>query len=489
MFEKIKLPYNGNNIWKYCLLIIIVVKVSTFLFLISQQYHTRIEGTFARCGGDCPSYMEPIDNLLNTGSYTPRFRLPGYGIFYLPLSILFSTPIALNLLVIIQLIIDICAAFVLIKTLFILTKKVSSIYLGLLFYGIGITITTYTNHILTESITASLLVFCIYGLVRYLDEQKVKWLLVTSFFGVWVYFCRPIFLPIFILTFLFIVYLSYRKRSFKSILFFLIPFFVIQGSWNVFNLAQGGKSFFLVETPYNTDYKENILVTWEFIKGFDDFKAPYFFSDADYPNRTSKIVDVNTVEFPDNIYTEDFNRDSLIELREMAAFLVNEKSLETEVHPYDQVYTEKMKRYTVSLKKNHPFMYYIETPIKRTFNHVFKSSGVQFLYDSSFDSLSAPKKLIKLFFVFIYLIATYGAVLFIFYTFLLKRTDLYLLFSIFALYSFCITPSFIIGTSDVRYLYPFYPIISVCAVLFYIDILKIIRERLLKTSGNITVTQ
>src|SRR4051812_34908512 len=92
-------------------LVVLFSKVFVTLFTIFQQYDSEVKGSFALCLGDYITYVEPIENLVNHGHYTPDFRMPGYGIFYLPLYFLFSKTIALNLLVIVQLVFDIVASF------------------------------------------------------------------------------------------------------------------------------------------------------------------------------------------------------------------------------------------------------------------------------------------------------------------------------------------------------------------------------------------
>src|ERR1700739_489512 len=47
---------------------------------------------------DTFTYLNPIDTLVKTGNYSPDFRMPGYGAFYLPLAFFFSKTIAYNLL-------------------------------------------------------------------------------------------------------------------------------------------------------------------------------------------------------------------------------------------------------------------------------------------------------------------------------------------------------------------------------------------------------
>src|ERR1700739_2112567 len=86
--------------WKYWLFVAFCIR-SLFFFL--QVHISHIGGLWGVEMNDTYGYLIPIENLVNKGAYSPDFRMPGYGMFYLPLYILFSKTLACNLLIIIQL--------------------------------------------------------------------------------------------------------------------------------------------------------------------------------------------------------------------------------------------------------------------------------------------------------------------------------------------------------------------------------------------------
>ena len=451
--------------------IVIVFKISLTVFTINQQYESDVPESFALCTGDCPSYLEPIENLVKHHSYTPDFRMPGYGVFYLPLYYFFSKPVAMNLLIVLQTLMDILAAFLFIKLAILYTGKKTAGISALIFYGIGCTISVYNKSIQTESITASLFVYSIYFIVIYHQSKNKIHLLLSSLFMTWSYFCRPVFFPLFILLSLFMVYNHYKNFRTVNLVFFLLPFLLIQGAWTLRNYFHHQKVFLLTKTAYLPLYQSSELAAYSFQGTIGDFRDNYFFPDSNWKNRSTPRYDIDTVEFPSEIYTKDFNRDSLIELRRYAKILRSTSDTITALQKiqYNDLFTIKAERYTSSIKRNHPFLTYIKAPAIRVYKHLFKSSGVQYLFMKGFNSLTLIEKTLKMFFIFIFLSALYGSLFFIISIIINYKNPLNILFCLFCLYGMLIHPT-ILGTANPRYLYAFYPILALCATLFYTNI-------------------
>lgn len=245
-----------------------------------------------------------------------------------------------------------------------------------------------------------------------------------------------------------------------------MPFMLIQGSWTLRNYIQKNKLYLLTETAYDPCYSNLDLACWEFSKTFDDIKGSYFFPDKEWNNRSTKLTNIDSVKFPMNIYTPSFNEDSLKILRNIAKLIVCDTVTFSNKQVYKNIFTEKIKKYTQSIKSNHFALVYIETPLKRLFKHTIKASGVQFLFIAQFSKLTLWEKIFKLFFILIYQIAFYSAIFFIVKLFIVKNKPIFYVLGICCVYGLTIHPIFI-GTSDVRYLYSFYPLIAFCGTLFY----------------------
>ncbi|HWY97510.1 MAG TPA: hypothetical protein VNY36_00375, partial [Bacteroidia bacterium] len=82
-----------------------------FFFLQIHIYHGG--SIWAVIHDDTNSYLLPIENLINKGSYTPDFRMPGYGIIYLPLLLFFKKTMACNILILVQLLFSTISVYLL----------------------------------------------------------------------------------------------------------------------------------------------------------------------------------------------------------------------------------------------------------------------------------------------------------------------------------------------------------------------------------------
>ena len=79
--------------WQFWVLIAFFCKALFFIFLICRNDLHPLPGFIGVPTGDTSSYFDPIDNLIANGSYSPDFRMPGYGVLYLPFALLFSKAI------------------------------------------------------------------------------------------------------------------------------------------------------------------------------------------------------------------------------------------------------------------------------------------------------------------------------------------------------------------------------------------------------------
>ena len=88
--------------WQFWVLFTIVIKGFFFCYIL---YHVKVHdflGFISNLSPDSISYLEPIENFVTKGDYLPDHRMPGYGIIYLPLFILFKKSVALNILITLQ---------------------------------------------------------------------------------------------------------------------------------------------------------------------------------------------------------------------------------------------------------------------------------------------------------------------------------------------------------------------------------------------------
>lgn len=451
--------------WFY--LLAVLSKLFIAYYTIDQVYASEVPESFALCSGDCGSYIDPIENLLDHGVYAPDYRMPGYGVFYLPFYALFSKPVAMNVLVLSQVLIDILSTMLLMTTVWMITRSRFGLVVSMVLYGVGCTVSVYDKFILTESISASLIVVSIYFLVNYILSGKKGFLALSALFMTWAYFCRPVVFPLFILLGGYVAYTLYRRKRLMHLVVFVLPFLIIQSLWSARNYYRHGQLYLLTRTTFYPFYSQGQMASFAFSAAISDLKDDYIFPLQAWMNMdTTSHKAMEPLPLPEGVYTSRFTVDSLQELQGYGKELLAGSTSASRKQKLDSLIAVKLNRYTASIKEEHPFLVYVQAPAKRLLVHVFRSSGVQFLHIKAFHSLSRPAKLLKLGYVAIFLAALYGTLFFIIASAFWMRRPFNLFISLCCLYAMLVHPV-LLGTSDPRYLYGFYPLFALAASLFY----------------------
>src|SRR5690349_11339002 len=94
-----KVNFHPQN---YILWMSMALLFKVFFFLSFFHYLTVEPGVLGSVIGDTGSYFSPIESLLETGSYSPDFRMPGYGGVYFLFRLFFSSTAAINIIIVSQ---------------------------------------------------------------------------------------------------------------------------------------------------------------------------------------------------------------------------------------------------------------------------------------------------------------------------------------------------------------------------------------------------
>jgi len=415
--------------WQFWVILALFVKGLIFLLQIAQAQNGGLAGFLGSFGGDTKTYIDPIDNLLRSGSYEPDQRMPGYGIIYFFLRLGLTKVIALNVLLFLQYI----AASLSVYLLALSARKIfqSTAIFYTVFYLF--LISTYSNledaTLLTESLTNSFLIFAVYFLLNWRETYRTIYLIIAGILTTEVIFLRPIFLPLLLLFALFILLTARKsgKRYFlKYALVFLVPFILIDGAWIVRNFAVNKRFIPLMATLYGEN-EDGVKpkVEWaaiDFLKcwggnyvWWDPRSEMRYFNIRETPaNSHGKLMQDKFKPIPSDIYTSVFNADSLAALRDVIATIDFDSSL---ANCRDCAYVvAKFKKYGLSIKKEKPFLYYIIAPA-RMFSNFFVHSGTYNLFSKPANELNKLEFLTKiaysLFYVFSLILGFTGLVLLI----------------------------------------------------------------------------
>lgn len=455
----------------------LVLKGGLLLISVHQGYASQVNSCMAVCSGDCTSYIGPIDNLVERGVYSPDHRMPGYGSVYLPLRLLFGEGRSLDALILLQMVLDAFAVYILARALLLLTRERAAFHIAFALYGLASTVSGFNVFILTESLTASAMVFAFWTLVRYHSGGGRHYLVIGSLLMTWAYFMRPILLPITGVVLVVMAVLVRRReaRPWATLLLISLPVLLIQGGWTMRNVLVKNKVFLLTETMYYPWYPAGQIASWGFVGTFSNASAHYFFQGSSWANLRVPLADVSKVTFPDEIFTPDFNADSLVELRHYCGILEDPATPPERKHFVDSLLVARFDRYTASVKRHHPYMAYVATPAMLARRHVLGSSGVYNLFLLPFAELGPVARAVKLFGMAVYLLALYGSLLFPILA-LLRRNTGYMVLTGLLLYGLLIHPV-VLRHDDPRYLYVFFPLMCVCASLVYVEAVGWYMER------------
>jgi hypothetical protein len=418
--------------------------------------------------GDTPSYLNPIESLLKTGSYLPDFRMPGYSGVYLLFRLIGDKAMACNLIIISQLLLAIMAAYSLALMAKMLFKSNRAFYICFYLFLISTYSNFYDAYLLTESFCASALVFAAYYLVLWFQSAKPKYLLFSGIFITWAIFLRPVFMPILLLmAFILIVQLIKNKRSWaKPLITLLLPFLLADGTWVTRNYINHKQFIPLTSSAlYPEAANSYVQPLFEFVQSwgastnYSDAKSALSWFDFYLPGMV-KPDHFDTI--PNYIYTTRFNRDSLVYLKQLVHILQNKTLDSNKAKAVQTELVEKLHIYTRSIAREKPFLYYIRTPLKLTKTFLYGPETKEYLKRGKvFHSLGTIIIAFNtLFYLAVLVLGLIGALLLIFRAY--RESYLYLLFALLPIYVIVVHPM-ILRYAVNRFLMPSWPFLLVCA--------------------------
>jgi len=477
--------FKSPSNWKFWLFMALAFKGILFFCRIIQGSDDTwvIHGFWGYVAPDSRSYLWPIEDLIKSGTYGDAIRMPGYGAIYWFFRLFSSQAMACNFLILWQYIL----ASVSVYYLAMLAKNVTNnnYFFHSVFYLF--LISSFSNcmdqALMTESLCTSFLIFTTYFFFEYFQSKKTYYLILSGAILSWVIFLRPVFLLMLLLYAGFLIFQVYRLKLpiLKALLFFLSPFIFIDGLWIVRNypiyhkaVPLTGKMF---EAPEYRQSAVQFIQAWggNYVEG-DTRSLLFWFG---YHNEYCKGF--TGEEIPDNIYTSQFNRDSLLNLKKLfisiqdsgALYSANTNDLKC------KLLISKFNKYTLSIKEERKFLYYIKAPLLylkdifilhwASYNVIGYSSyhvgllnyynNLNYIVTKLFHKINPINWLYML---FNYIIIALGIVgIFLFLKDSLKNSFL-LIFIILPLYTILIH-TIVLRQMDSRYLMPAWPFLIICA--------------------------
>jgi hypothetical protein len=448
---------------------IIIKLVFLYYYLFIQtSSNTADINTWARLTNDSFSYITPFENLYTQGNYDPDFRMPGYGWLYFLLRFLFSKVLVLNLIPFIQLI----TASVSVYILALIGQKIfkASIAFPIVFflYAIQFNVSYYDAFILTESFSLSALIFSFYFLISF--NEKAYRLVLSGLFLTWAIFMKPVLLPLLGLFFLASILLTVKQLNLKFIslkngLLFLSAFICIEGIWIIRNYMHHREFFVLTKTMYvpaiNNTYQKSVF-SFARAAGFSQTGwEPE--SEFNYFLPLKAGSDISKIKFNDDYFTSKFNSDSLKVVRNWIELYLKPDLSTHQKLILDSLISAKLDAYTLSIKEEKPFHFYIGSRIK-ILKLFFGHTGVYNLFHRPTNLLSPFEKMVKAIFSLIYLSTVFFGLAGLFTTLIKNKVKInaILFFVLTGLYLVFIHP-LVMKMDEYRYILPAFPFLVLAA--------------------------
>jgi hypothetical protein len=444
-FKQLFFPSPSN--WKYWVFVAFFIR-SLFFFV---QIHVFHGGSFWGIEvNDTYSYLTPIDNLVDKGIFSPDFRMPGYGMVYLPLRYLFSRTVACNILLLVQLLFSALSIYPLALIAQRLLKHVLFFYATFFLYAISYYTCCFDQLLLTESFSCSFLILSLFYFIRYFDQKKKRDIVISSFFMVFLIFMRPVFLPLLII-FPGILFLSTGK-SWKNILttalLFAAPFVLADGLWMIYNYKHYEKIVPLTRTKWSPNIDSS------YVKPCNEFIESY---GGGYVRDDGMLHRI-----PAYAYTSKFNEDSIAIIRSLITMSIDPKLSLDERDKYLKILTTKLDAYSQSIRNEKPYVYYIKAP----FNNVSRLMD----FSSQMCILFFVKKYggyMHSFYGYLYLLTIYSGFWGMCLLFAKSIKDPLLLFIPTIPFYTIFVHSFVVRATENRYIIPSYPFIIICGIFLF----------------------
>jgi len=374
--------------WNFWLIIAFAVRLVVFLTeLNTNKFSHGITGVWGVADNDTYGYLGSIDNLIQKGTYTPDLRMPGYGVFYLPLALVFPKVVACNILILVQFLLSAISTYLLPLIALQLFKKRVFFYATFYLYVTNIYSVSDDIFLLTESLTTSLLIGAVFCFVTYFKNYNKKRLVMAGVLLTGVIFMRPVFavLLVFLLAILLVNLIKNKRALILPVVLFTSFFVLCDGSWIIRNYKHYKRIIPLTKALFDIKQAEPYLRPLiDFTRSFGgsiewwdprteshwlvkddtialDMNDTVFVLSKDTVYNGKRIPMAKGIPFANDMYTSKFNLDSLMQLRkQLLQYKSDIKLPEAKRAELIEVINNKLQVYTRSIEDEKPLSFHIK---------------------------------------------------------------------------------------------------------------------------------
>ena len=469
--------------WPYWLVIALVVKGLFFSWFLTHTYYHDIDGFWGQSNGDMVTYIAPIESLLAHQGFKTDVRMPAYPALYLAFRLVFSMPVACNLVIVFQVLLSAVSVYVLGLCARRLFQNEMAFYWAYFIYLFSTFVSVFDGYFLTESLAASASIFFLYTWLCF-EENPARWvaLLAAGALMTWSVFLKPAHLPLLGVPVAIWALRWLRgklpvKQLVRYSFLFLLPFALADGAWMVRNYRTYKQVIPLLKSPWypESSWPANYFDLMAFCQTYGEDISFWFpntgirwiqgWGNNNFLSPVRWYVNEDLGPPPNYVYTDKFNLDSITSVRNLCYRLGNGPALDSvQRSVISAQIKEKMNRYTQSVREDNPLVYYVWAPVRYTLTFLHGTWGYTFLDDMVRPQW--PRFLLRLYHYLFVLIP--GLIGVVWLTRRGLRSDDRLLLIPLA-FAYClIVYILVLRHPETRYLVPFYPFLVISAVSTFI---------------------
>lgn len=454
-----------------------------FSYLGNCSHSELAVGYLAKLTGDTFSYLGPIDNFINEGSYyfwngvrkVYAGRMPYYGAPYFLFRLFFDKSLASDLVVLLQIFFDTLATVYFARWCFETFKSQTAFWLGYILYFVGFNYFENSLLLNTETFSLSFTVLFYYFFNRYWNGAKDFSPCYANFWLAMALLQRPNLTAIYILFLGIYVYREklykpeHFRELFRRMIWFGLPLIIAVTPWVARNII-------VLHKPIVT--QESITAGYNYSEAEFAFRRFVFAwgGDATYWDPTSAAcyfklnppVKCTFDSIPDYSLAEGYNREDVEDARQDYLNFQQNPSPELE-----QKVIDKFDRMTAMYESEKPFMYYIGSGFVRTKTMFWHTNNYNLPITPENPCFKSYQLLFKVIQAITYhLTLVFGTFMMFILAYKRKISLLFLFVPIYLIILF----NFIVKVVEARYFNHAYPILLLGLVGFFLLIYSRIKN-------------
>ncbi|HRD53222.1 MAG TPA: hypothetical protein PKY96_11305 [Flavobacteriales bacterium] len=396
------------------ILIALAFRAVYIVMAVGQLHPDKQPGWNYVESGDAALYLNPVDHLLEHGSYMDDYRMPGVGAPYFLFRQFLSPHQSRHAFVVLQWLLSGITAYLLGLLAWRMTHRHAIGLAVYAFYLLSAYSAWYDPVISSDSLSSSALILHAWLLHIAVEGRSRPLLMAAGFFLAWLIFLRPIALLLLLPS----AYAAWRywggAGAWRMALLVMLPFLLLDSVWAARNWHVHRQFRPLTNQGYQPDYfmKEIRGHAMVFLQGYG---GDYIWWNPHADVRWFGIwkgggaIDDEgrrAKEPPSYAYVDGYDRDSLMWLADRTRLIASGALSSADSLMAVAEVNARFDRYAALYREKAPFQYHVMSRL-RMFRNVMVQNGTESMILAPFASLPIGMKLFKLMQVAIFMLA-YG---------------------------------------------------------------------------------